>query len=145
MKPYQSDFLERVKQAVKTGENSMLVYRKQGYESKAFRLQLRQLADTFDGVLLEDRHAFTYVVQEYSKIGLYSYKESHELIDKFNRIKEGICAEFGVPVAGFRELCQADPNGLKYMLFMCSYFLKVNESYVLTQVGAILFQDDISS
>ena len=123
MKPYQSDFLERVKQAVSSGENSMLVYRKQGYESKAFRLQLKLLAQSFDGVLLEDRHAFTYVAQQYFRIGLSSYKQTHEQIDKFNRIVEAIADHYQLPATSFKNLCQTNPPGLKYILFMCCYFL----------------------
>jgi len=143
MKPYQSEFIDRVKQAVKSGENSMLVYRKQGYESKAFRMQLKQLAESFDGVLLEDRHAFTYVVQEYSKIGLYKYKETHEQTDKFNKLVNAICDHYRVPPSDFLELCKLDPPGLRYLLLMCCYFLKVSDAHVLTQVGQVFFPDSI--
>jgi hypothetical protein len=139
MKPYQSDFLERVKQAVTNGENSMLVYRKQGYESKAFRLELKQLAQSFDGVLLEDRHAFTYVAQQYFRVGLSSYKQSHEQVDKFNRIVEALCDDYQTPANRFKDLCKVNPDGLQYMLFMCCYFLKVSESHIMSQVGDLFF------
>jgi len=141
MKPYQSDFLERIRQAVKSGENSMLVYRKQGYESKAFRVELKQLAQSFEGVLLEDRHAFTYVAHEYFRIGLYKYKEDHEQTDKFNKIAASICNHYTAPATEFIEVCKTDPPGLKYLLFMSCYFLKVSEAHVLAKVGQFLFPD----
>lgn len=141
MKPYQSDFLDRVRQAVKSGENSMLVYRKQGYESKAFRVQLKQLAQSFEGVLLEDRHAFTYVAHEYFRIGLYKYKEDHEQSDKFNKVAGSICNHYNVPATEFNELCKTDFAGIRYLLLMSCYFLKVSEVYVLTHVGQYLFPD----
>ncbi|HSB93451.1 MAG TPA: hypothetical protein VLC28_10050 [Flavitalea sp.] len=143
MKPYQSEFIDRVKQAVKSGENSMLVYRKQGYESKAFRLQLKQLAQSFDGVLLEDRHAFTYVLHEYSRIGLYRYKETHEQTDKFNKIAEALAQRYQVGPENFPELCRKDPPGLKYLLLMCCYFLKVSEAHVTSKLGHIFFPDSL--
>jgi hypothetical protein len=141
MKPYQSDFIDRVRQAVKSGENSMLVYRKQGYESKAFRIQLKQLAESFEGVLLEDRHAFTYVAHEYFRIGLYKYKEDHEQTDKFNKITGSICDHYNVPATEFIELCKTDLPGLKYLLLMSCYFLKVSEVHVLAKVGQFFFPD----
>jgi hypothetical protein len=145
MKPYQSDFIERIRQAVKSGENSMLVYRKQGYESKAFRVQLKQLAESFEGVLLEDRHAFTYVAHEYFRIGLYKYKEDHEQTDKFNKIATAICDRYNVPGSQFTELCKTDLPGLKYVVLMSCYFLKVSEAHVLAKVGQFFFPDSVSA
>ena len=141
MKPYQLDFLERVKQAIKSGENSMLVYRKQGYESKAFRLQLKQLAQQYDGILLEDRHAFTFVVQEYCRIGLYSYKESHEVADKFNRIDETICNHYGVPTGGISELWRKDDPAFRYTFLMVCYFMKLTPAHVIEQLGEDCFYE----
>jgi hypothetical protein len=119
----------------------MLVYRKQGYESKAFRIQLKQLAESFQGVLLEDRHAFTYVAHEYFRIGLYKYKEDHEQTDKFNKIAGSVCAHYNVPASEFIDLCKSDLPGLKYLLFMSCYFLKVSEAHLVAKVGQFFFPD----
>ena len=119
----------------------MLVYRKQGYESKAFRVQLKQLAESFEGVLLEDRHAFTYVAHEYFRIGLYKYKEDHEQTDKFNKVAGSICDHYNVPATEFMALCKSDLPGFKYLLLMSCYFLKVSEAYVIAHAGQFLFPD----
>jgi hypothetical protein len=142
MKSYQSDFLDRLKLAIQSCETAMLVYRKQGYESKAFRLQLKQLANQHNGVLLEDRHAFTFVLHEYSKISLHKCKERHERCEIFLSIVQEICAFYQVPANGFSELCKSGNEQFRYILLMICYFMKVGETHVLQEVGKELFLEN---
>jgi len=135
MNSLQSDFLQRVSSAIENSESCMLVYRKQGYESKPFRLQLKSLAGQHGGVLLEDRHTFTFVSSDYSKLALHRYKETHEVCERFTLVIHELCAHYQVSPEQLKDLCKGGNEEFRYMLMMICYFLKVSEDHVLQKLG----------